>query len=66
MVAEKGIKITTAPDGKVTIEAVGFTGKACSMDVGALQEIVGLAGGDEQLKEEYFLGEENIHLSQNG
>ncbi|MBE0556677.1 MAG: DUF2997 domain-containing protein [Proteobacteria bacterium] len=62
----KGIKITTAPDGRVSIEAVGYTGLTCARDIGALQELLGLIGGDEALKGEYFEGDLDLHLSQAG
>ena len=62
----KGIKISTAPDGRVSIEAVGYTGPACARDIDALQELLGLIGGDEALKGEYFEGDLDLHLSQAG
>ena len=60
----KGIKIVATPDGKVKIEAVGFKGSACSKDIGALQNMMGLAGAEENLKPEFFEGNRNVTLSQ--
>ena len=64
VISPKGIRITAKADGKVTIEAVGFSGPTCTIELDALQEILSFAGGEEKLKPEFFEGHQEFHLDQ--
>ena len=49
----KRIKVLVAPDGEVTIEAIGFTGIACEKATKALEKALGFVGA-RRLKPERF------------
>ena len=64
VISPKGIRITAKADGKVTIEAVGFSGPTCAIELGALQDILSMSGGEEKLKPEFFEARQELHNSQ--
>jgi hypothetical protein len=47
------IEITVDPEGKVTVEGVGFKGKSCDKAMEAYEKALGTSG-KKKLKPEYY------------
>lgn len=59
------ILVEVAPDGTVTIEAVGYRGKACEKATAAIEKALGVVKSSKT-KYEYYQPERNLLQQQVG